>query len=515
MTRKPLPPESAFAKLRPDYREIATIGSGRDITRPYIDSLGRLLLPEDEVLLLEGGLPWGRRYALYEKVLQDWQVKSCIQQRITAITQAETEVIPGRRRGMEVTDADQRAADFIKEQLENLDWDGISERNLYGSFYGFSASELMYRRDDAWVALDADRGGIRVRNRGRFTFDADFRLRLLVPGSPYGELLPERKFWTWTAGSDHSDDPFGKGLAHWLYWPVWFKRNGIKFWLSFLELFANPKRRGKYPANATTAEQNTLLEMLDSLSTDSSLIHPEGIEVDYMEARRSGTADYSTLDGKMDAAIAKVILSQTMTTDNGSSLSQAQVHEGVGQAVKKSDSDLLHNSFNAGPVKWLIDYNRAKLGDCAYPNVWRRIEPEEEINDRAERDTKIYQVGYRPTPELIERTYGEGYEPIPQIQPLVSLSDSLPGQEAAFAAPPTTADIFTDQLAQQTRPLFADWIAKLRQELEASGDLDAFARRLDEVFPELDSSQMQAIMGEALYATRLAGIFEAQEGFDA
>ncbi|USE35242.1 DUF935 domain-containing protein [Endozoicomonas sp. SCSIO W0465] len=43
--------------------------------------------------------------------------------------------------------------------------------------------------------------------------------------------------------------------------------------------------------------------------------------IELIEAARSGTADYDALCQRMDKAISKVILSQTMTTDDGSSRS--------------------------------------------------------------------------------------------------------------------------------------------------------------------------------------------------
>jgi hypothetical protein len=46
-----------------------------------------------------------------------------------------------------------------------------------------------------------------------------------------------------------------------------------------------------------------------------------------------------------------------MTTDDGSSLAQAKVHEGVMDEVVKSDSDLLSASFNEGPGRWLTEWN--------------------------------------------------------------------------------------------------------------------------------------------------------------
>ena len=61
--------------------------------------------------------------------------------------------------------------------------------------------------------------------------DTDNQLRLINHQHPQGLLLPGRKFWQFSVGANHSDNPYGLGLAHSLYWPVFFKRSDIKFWL--------------------------------------------------------------------------------------------------------------------------------------------------------------------------------------------------------------------------------------------------------------------------------------------
>lgn len=44
------------------------------------------------------------------------------------------------------------------------------------------------------------------------------------------------------------------GLAHYLYWPTFFKRNGIKFWLIFLEKFGMPTAAAKLPPGQKSVE---------------------------------------------------------------------------------------------------------------------------------------------------------------------------------------------------------------------------------------------------------------------
>ena len=164
---------------------------------------------------------------------------------------------------------------------------------------------------------------------------------------------------TSSAGASTTDNPYGLGLAHSLYWPVFFKRSDIKFWLIFLEKFGMPTTAGRLPGGRIDdlSEQQKALSALQAIQTDSAVVIPEDMTIELIEAARSGTADYAQLYERMDKAISKVVLSQTMTTDDGSSRAQAQVHQGVADHVIKSDADLLCESFNRGPVTWLTEWN--------------------------------------------------------------------------------------------------------------------------------------------------------------
>ena len=147
------------------------------------------------------------------------------------------------------------------------------------------------------------------------------------------------------------------------------------------------------------------MEALEAITTDSAVIVPDDVPLQLIEATRSGAADYESMCDAMDAAISKIVMSQTMTTDDGSRRSQAEVHEGVADAVVKSDADLINERFMRGPLKWWTEWN---FPGAAVPRVWRNIEPPEDLNSRAERDVKIKSLGFSPTDEYILETYGEG-----------------------------------------------------------------------------------------------------------
>lgn len=372
-------------------QEIATTRDGRDIVHPFTAGLQQ---PRDPRLL--GAVDWG----VYDRILMDDQVFSTFQQRRLAVVSYNWHVLPG-------DDSDPRsveAADRFSKTIDRLGWDRITDKMLYATFYGHSVAEVMWGPGPDNLL---DFRAVRVRHARRFRFNDKAELRLLTRTAPMGEQLPPRKFWTVTCGGSNDDELYGRGLAEWLYWPTLFKKNGLRFWNTFLDKFGSPTAVGKYRPGTPRTEINKLLGALQAMATDSGIVVPEGVAIELLEAARSGTADYHTLCRYMDAAIAKIILSQTMTTDNGSSRSQAEVHAGVKLEVVKSDADLLSDSFNEGPARWWTDINYGT--DVASPRLMREVEEESDTKAEAETDKVLYELGWERDDESFHDNYGEGY----------------------------------------------------------------------------------------------------------
>jgi len=263
--------------------------------------------PQDEIWRT-GSYRTQRGYDLFRDLLTDWTVFSALQQRRQAVVAAETEVLPGGTKR-----ADKNAAAFLEDTLDAVGWDRVCDLMHYGIYYGFGVGECLWGRDGARVTLDQ----LRVRDRRRFAFDGAQRLRLLTLAHPMpGELLPERKFWAFQTGADHADEPYGMGLAHWLYWPVFFKRNGIKFWLIASEKFGAPTAAGWFPPGASAADQAKLLAALKAIQTDAAIILPEGMRTELLEAKRAAGGDHAVLCAYMDQAISKILLSQLAPADS-------------------------------------------------------------------------------------------------------------------------------------------------------------------------------------------------------
>lgn len=378
--------------------EIATTHDGRDITRPWIHGLQQ---PRDPRLL--GSVDWG----VYDRIHEDDQVMSTFQQRRRAVISHSWSVLPGQ-------DDDARAveaAERFGETIDRLGWDRISDKMLFAILNGISIAEVIWESRGGLI----DIGEIRVRHARRFRFDADNRLRLLTTAGGFGEVMPDRKFWVLTMGGSDDDERYGRGLAEWLYWPTLFKRNGIRFWNIFLDKFGSPTALGKFRPGTSQADINKLLGALQAIATDSGIAVPEGMAIELLGVARSGTADFEKLVRYMDEAIAKVVLSQTMTTQDGSSLSQAQVHAGVKLEVIKADADLLSDSFNGSVARWWTDLNYGP--DVPSPRLMREVEEEADTKAQAETDTALKQLGWERTDESFTDTYGEGYVRVKAAKP--------------------------------------------------------------------------------------------------
>lgn len=492
----------------PPMGEAAASVDGRDIT---IGFFGNIRPMQDSVLAARGG-----GLEVYEEVLRDWQCFSTFQQRRLAVVSREWDVQPGADDKRSVM-----AADSLKAQLDAIGFDSATNKMLYGLWYGHGIGECLWSQNGREITLE----GIKVKKARRFQFDKDGGLRLQTMTSGLdGELMPARKFWTFATGADNDDDPYGLGLAHYCFWPVWLKKNGYRFWSMLLDKFGMPTSIGKFPPGTSPEDQKKLLNAIAAIQSSSGVIIPDGMIIELLEASRSGQVGNDQFVDRMDAAIAKVILSQTMTTDNGSSKSQSSTHMEVRDEVVKADADLICSSFNNGPAKWLTDWN---YPGAVPPKVWRKIDPPEDLDKLADRDSKIYAMGFEPSEEYITDTYGEGWTkkqsplPLPGL-PGNPLPDNLkPGNAQqvdpvdpkdlkakttpAFAeAPPLDA---AGVLARQAETLSGDamraMIDEVRAMLETSESLEEFQQQLMVTYPAMKLDDLAAVLRDAMVTADL------------
>jgi len=105
-------------------------------------SLGTLLEPYYKILVNQDsvlGTKGAGDFKIYQEVLRDDQVKSTFQQRRLAVVSKPWTIKAGAEDA-----ASKAAADALRMNIEKLSWDDITDKHLYGVFYGYSVAEVMW-----------------------------------------------------------------------------------------------------------------------------------------------------------------------------------------------------------------------------------------------------------------------------------------------------------------------------------------------------------------------------------
>lgn len=186
------------------------------------------------------------------------------------------------------------------------------------------------------------------------------------------------------------------------------KRHSWGSWDEFEELFGIPIRIAKIASQSETVK-NEVAGWLEEMGSAPYGVFPIGTEVDIKE--NSKTDSFNVFFQKikaLDAELSKLVLHQTMTTENGSSKAQGSVHENTLEeaiyADEKKQLAFLNNHLV--PAMRLLGY---KIPDKAKIAVEKTTDP----NDQIKIDGVLLGAGYILTQDYIEETYGVEVESMP------------------------------------------------------------------------------------------------------
>ena len=394
-------------------QEHVIAGLDRD---PFTKAFQGLLKPSDETLAAQGR---GKGLAIYDEIERDCHAYAVLQKRKMAVVSFPWEIDPATDAALDI-----EAADGIRAMLEGLDIDTLTLDLLDAILKGYAVSEV------EWSAATWAPVTFHPRNQRRFVFDADGAPRLLTPNNQtMGEPLNELNFIVHRFGAKDGN-PYGLGLGSRLFWPTYFKRKGIAFWLAFAEKYGGPTMLGKYPSFTPKEEQETLLEALSRASQETAIVVPLGSEVEMLEAAQGGSIDtYERLLAYMDEEISKAVLGETLTTKVGDtgSFAASKTHNGVRMELIRADADLLSATLNKTLLTWLA---RLHYPNANPPRLWRRIEESADTKAEAEKDALVAGMGFELDEEYIQKKYGAGWAKKPGAGALGG--DDLGGDGAAM-----------------------------------------------------------------------------------
>ncbi|TET67576.1 MAG: DUF935 family protein [Candidatus Aminicenantes bacterium] len=158
---------------------------------------------------------------------------------------------------------------------------------------------------------------------------------------------------------DPADNLYGRAAFRPCYWFYWFKKEGWKSWIVFLNKYGTPTAVGKYPDGAKPGEKTKLLEIIETIQEETGIIIPESMAISFLEASHVGTASYRDLADACNAEISKAILGATQTVEEGrrGSYALSRAHSEVRRERVEADAVVVSDVIQQQLIKRLVDFN--------------------------------------------------------------------------------------------------------------------------------------------------------------
>jgi len=197
------------------------------------------------------------------------------------------------------------------------------------------------------------------------------------------------------------------------------KRHSWGSWDEFEELFGVPIRIAKVASQSETVK-NEVAGWLEEMGSAPYGVFPLGTEIDIKENSKSDAFNvfYQKIQA-LDKELSKLVLHQTMTTENGASKAQGTVHENTLEEVIKSDKKKMLSFLN----KRLVPAMR-KLGYAIPDNAKITIEKTKDPEKQIKIDSQLLSNGYVLKQQYIESIYGVEIERMPSSQTPPSKPDN-------------------------------------------------------------------------------------------
>ena len=282
-------------------------------------------------------------------------------------------------------------------------------------------------------------------------------------------------------------------------------------WMTFAEVFGMPIRVGKYHSGATPEEKATLRRAVANIGSDASAIMPEQMKVELLERATSGGGEklYETLCTWLDKQISKGVLGQTMTAEDGSSNSQAQVHNEVRQDICRADVRQLEATLNRAVIVPFVQLNYGP--QASYPRIKFPIAEPEDLTALTAGLKELVPLGLKVSASQVRDKFALR-EPQPDEEILGAPApddDTEPAQTALNRQQPSAT---ADALDEIEADMLADWQPQLHGVIEPLQRLlddveteEAFKARLPELLAEMDSSELVAQLAEGMFRARAHG----------
>lgn len=318
--------------------------------------------------------------------------------------------------------------------------------------------------------------------------------------------------------------PIRGGLARLVAVSYMCKAFSLKDWMRYTELFGMPLRIGRYGPGAKPDDIAVLRRAVAQLAADAAAVLPKEMLIEFQEiANSTGGAElFARLAEWLDRQVSKAVLGQTMTTDDGSSQSQATVHNDVRLDILKADAKQLAATINRDLVRVFVDYNFGPQEN--YPSAAFQVTEPEDLKALADALTPFIDRGLQVEQSAILERFGlsapaEGAQLLkptgqqPVAGPALNNEQrcNCPGCGGHRQAlnqeqkPRDSLDTLVDEAAADWVPVMRPVLDPLLQLAKDSDDFDAFRAGLAGLLEQMDDSVLIEQLARAAFKARGQG----------
>jgi SPP1 gp7 family putative phage head morphogenesis protein len=221
---------------------------------------------------------------------------------------------------------------------------------------------------------------------------------------------------------------------------VIYKRGAFGDWAQYSQLFGMPFRVGKYKAYDDSTRK-ILEKALAEAGSAAYMVMPEeaSIELHKSESGQGNNNVYDLIRRACNEELAILILGQTMTTEDGSSLSQAQVHKNVEDQITLADKIWITYQLNWGFKKILENFGyKVASGRFTFDDI-EKLTKDQQIDILVKINNNIAPID----PDYIATTFN-----VPLLKPAATTPAPNEKKKLTDIEPPTCNHIHAHAYAR-------------------------------------------------------------------
>lgn len=450
----------------------------------------------------------GKDISAYREILTDAHLGGCLDTRKGNVLSLEWSIDRGKTRS--------RQAKVLQSVFDRLDIDRITNEVLDAPAYGYQPMEMLYEERDGWIGLRDIVG----KPQEWFVFHPeDNSPRFLSRESPVnGEEVSPEKIIVVKHGATYNN-PYGFPVLSRCFWPVIFKKGGLKFWVTFTEKYGMPWVSAAYP-DAWLGDDDKVqkfFDEIDGMVQDALVVLPQAAKLQVTPTGGQVSVEiYQGLADAMDKEMSKAIFGHGAAADaTPGRLGNEEVASSSVDAKKASDKKLVASFFN----EVLRILTRINFGDTAIPPRFVHYEEEDVDLDQAERDTKLHAIGWRPTDQYFMREYDfeEGDFTLDHAKPTPPTPPTPPPAEfkeqGCCADDHAEADDDPDPLAEIESKLSPEQMQHQMEKMlkpvfsliARSSSYTEVMEGLAEIYPTMNSADLEAVLERGIFLAETVG----------